>query len=128
MRVKKRGLTHGGNTRSFSSNFHIVPEENFAVIVLTNQSGEMDISYGLTKELVGEEPVSVEVSNEKMPDASELEGTYTSARRAYHGFLNIYYELLSVKITAVNDREIQLDVFRIKCQLYSNKSLCCIKK
>ena len=107
---QKRGLTHGGNTASFSSNFHIVPEENFAVIILTNQSGEMDICYGLTKELVGEEPVSVAVSNEKMPDASELEGTYTSARRAYHGFLNIYYELLSLKITAVNDREIQLDV------------------
>ena len=107
---QKRGLTHGGNTEAFSSNFHIVPDENFAVIILTNQSGEMDICYGLTKELVGEEPVSVAVSNENMPDASELEGTYTSARRAYHGFLNIYYELLSLKITAVNDREIQLDV------------------
>jgi CubicO group peptidase (beta-lactamase class C family) len=107
---QKRGLTHGGNTAAFSSNFHIVPEENFAVIVLTNQSGEMDICYGLTKELVGEEPVSVAVSNQNMPDALELEGTYTSARRSYHGFVNIYYDLISLKITAVNDYEIQLDV------------------
>ncbi|MGG3926735.1 serine hydrolase [Metabacillus fastidiosus] len=105
---RKRGLTHGGNTEAFSSNLHIVPEENFAVIILTNQSGEMDICYGLTKELVGEESVSVAASNENMPDASELEGTYTSARRGYHGFLNIYYELNPLKITAVNDREIQL--------------------
>ncbi|MEC2077558.1 serine hydrolase [Metabacillus fastidiosus] len=105
---RKRGITHGGNTEAFSSNLHIVPEENFAVIILTNQSGEMDICYGLTKELVGEESVSVAASNENMPDASELEGTYTSARRAYHGFLNIYYELIPLKITAVNDREIQL--------------------
>ncbi|MGG3888257.1 serine hydrolase domain-containing protein [Metabacillus fastidiosus] len=105
---RKRGLTHGGNTEAFSSNLHLVPEENFAVIILTNQSGEIDICYGLTKELVGEESVSVTASNENMPDASELEGTYTSARRAYHGFLNIYYELIPLKITAVNDREIQL--------------------
>ena len=27
-----------------SKGFHIVPEENFAVIVLTNQAGEMDLA------------------------------------------------------------------------------------
>ena len=42
-RSQKRRLTRSGNTEAFSSNFHIVPEEKFAVIILTNQSGEMDI-------------------------------------------------------------------------------------
>lgn len=107
---QKMGLTHGGNTEAFSSNFHIVPSESFAVMILTNQAGEMDITYGLTKGLVGEESDPVVDPTEDLPDASELEGTYTSARRGYHGFLNIYFELLPLEITAVNNREIQLSM------------------
>mgnify|MGYP001001375196 CR=1 FL=1 len=103
---KGRGLTHGGNTAVFSSNFHIVPEENFAVIILTNQGGEMDLCFGLMKELVGEKEISV--SAEKLPDVSEVEGAYTMARRPHGGFLNFYYDLLSLKVKAVNDNEIQM--------------------
>lgn len=102
----KRGLTHGGNTAAFSSNFHIVPEENFAVIVLTNQAGEIDLCIGLTKELVGEKEISV--SAEKLPDAAEVEGDYSFARRPHGGFLHFYYDLLSVKIKALNDHELQM--------------------
>ena len=103
---KKRGLTHGGNTAAFSANFHIVPEEDFAVIVLTNQSGEADLCIGLTKELVGEKEISV--SAEKLPRAAEVEGTYTMARRSHGGFLNFYFDLLSLKVKAVNDNEIEM--------------------
>ncbi|MBB6445565.1 serine hydrolase domain-containing protein [Bacillus benzoevorans] len=103
---KKRGLTHGGNTAAFSSNLHIVPEENFAVIVLTNQSGEADLCYGLTKKLVGEKEISA--SAEKLPDPAEVEGTYTMARRGYGGFMNIYFDLLSFKVEALNEREVQI--------------------
>lgn len=105
---KKRGLTHGGNTAAFSSNFHIVPEEDFAVIVLTNQSGEADLCIGLTKELVGEKEVSV--SAQKLPHASELEGAYSMARRSHGGFLNFYFDLLSLKVKAVNDNEIEMSM------------------
>jgi CubicO group peptidase (beta-lactamase class C family) len=47
-----RGVGHGGNTAAFSSQFNIVPEEKFGVVVLTNGAGEMDICLGLTKALM----------------------------------------------------------------------------
>lgn len=104
---KFRGVTHGGNTISFSSNFHVVPEENFAVIVLTNQAGESDLSYGLVKELVGEaEPVIAE----NLPDSQEVEGTFLTARRTHSGFLNVYYYLTSLTVRSTNPDEITISM------------------
>ncbi len=111
---QKRGLAHGGNTKAFSGNFHIVPEENFAVIVLTNQAGEMDLCYGLTKELVGDGDVSI--SNEKVPSAKDLDGTYISARRPHHGFLTLFSYLMPLKVKAVNDHEIKLSIFNMSAK------------
>ncbi|MGM0898536.1 MAG: serine hydrolase domain-containing protein [Bacillota bacterium] len=104
---KFRGVTHGGNTISFSSNFHVVPEENFAVIVLTNQAGESDISYGLVKELVGEAEPVIE---EGLPDSKEVEGTFITARRMHIGFLNIYYYMTSLNISSTAPNEITASI------------------
>ncbi|MBS4202176.1 serine hydrolase [Bacillus sp. FJAT-49732] len=103
-----RGLTHGGNTASFSSNFQIVPEEQFAVIVLTNQASEVEMSYGLIKELVGLGEITPTV--EKMPDSKELEGTYITARRMHNGFLNLYYYLIPYKITVESENKIKVSI------------------
>ena len=106
---KYKGFTHGGNTNSFSSNFHIVPEENFSVIILTNQASEVDISYGLVKELVGEKEQH-NVSSSHLPSSKSLEGKYISARRIESGFLKLYAYLLPLTVTSINENEIEVSL------------------
>ncbi|PIC63742.1 hypothetical protein CSV79_10410 [Sporosarcina sp. P13] len=111
---KFKGFTHGGNTVSFTSNFHIVPEEKFAVIIVTNQASEMDISYGLTKELVGEKELDEEVKLADLPNAQLTEGTYLTTRRMKSGFLNLYYYLLPLTVKSLNANEIEVSLAGMK--------------
>ena len=108
-RGAKRGLTHGGNTIAFSSNFHIVPEEGFAVIVLTNQTGELDLCYGLTTALVGGKISPA--AGADLPDSKKLEGVYMSARSPHHGFLSVYPYLTGlVQVTSTGQNTIRLSL------------------
>ncbi|MFA1819269.1 serine hydrolase domain-containing protein [Virgibacillus oceani] len=103
-----KGLTHSGSTGAFSSNFHIVPEDNFAVIVLTNQADEIDLSFDLIHELVGDGDKTVE---EKLPNSSVTEGSYLTARSMHSGFMNLYYYyLIPLNIKSINDNEIEVSV------------------
>ena len=107
---------------SFSSNFHIVPEENFAVIILTNQASEYDISYGLTKELVGEKEID-EVKLADLPNSQITEGKYLTTRRMKSGFLNLYYYLLPLTVKSLNANEIEVSLAGMKAnyvQTYPN--------
>lgn len=106
-----RGLTHSGNTVAYSSNMQIVPEDNFAVIVLTNQADEIDLLFGLVDELVGKGEQTVQ---ENLPSASEVEGTYLTARRTYNGFMNLYAYLAQLDVQSINDNEIELDLAGFK--------------
>ncbi|HJF31171.1 MAG TPA: serine hydrolase [Sporosarcina psychrophila] len=110
---KFKGLTHGGNTVSFSSNFHIVPEENFAVIIVTNQASEYDISYGLTKELVGEKEID-EGKLADLPNSQITEGKYLTTRRMNSGFLNLYYYLQPLTVKSLNANEIEVSLAGMK--------------
>jgi len=110
---KFKGLTHGGNTVSFTSNFHVVPEENFAVIILTNQASELDISYGLMKELVGEKEID-EVKLADLPNSQITEGKYITTRRMESGFLNLYYYLQPLTVKSLNANEIEVSLAGMK--------------
>ncbi len=79
---KVRGLGHGGNTSAMSSNMVIVPEERFGVIVLTNASGEMALTYGLMDLLIGKSETQLEASKIDLPSSKEVEGMYISARQS----------------------------------------------
>lgn len=106
-----RGLTHSGNTVAFSSNFQMVPEEDFAVIVLTNQADEIDLLFGLVDKLVGgKEPM---VQN-GLPDSEALEGTYLTARRMHSGFMNLYFYLLPLTVKPINHQEIEVSISDLK--------------
>lgn len=108
----KRGLLHGGNTASFSSMVHIVPEERFGVIILTNQAGESNLTYGLTKELVGEKE---RTSLKKLPNAGNTEGTYMYARKMDSSFIKMYYYYFTqLKIKAISNNEIELNMGGLK--------------
>lgn len=104
---KYRGVTHAGNTTSFSGNLHIVPEDHFAVMILTNQAGEIDLSYGLIKEIVGEKKHKI---GDDLPDADEVSGTYITARRMHSGFLSVYYYLSPLKISPLSSDRIKVSI------------------
>ncbi|HZK34771.1 MAG TPA: serine hydrolase domain-containing protein [Bacillota bacterium] len=103
-------LGHGGNTAAFSGQMNIVPEERFGVIVLVNAANEMDLTIGLTEELIGERERAVQATATDLPDASALEGRYISARGMFNSFLelNSYLGLLNIKSTEPNKIELGL--------------------
>ncbi|WP_052400789.1 serine hydrolase domain-containing protein [Oceanobacillus jeddahense] len=106
-----RGLTHSGNTVAYSSNMQIVPEDNFAIIILTNQADEIDLLFGLTDKLVGRGGQTVQ---ENLPLTSEVEGSYLSARRTYNGFMNLYAYLAPLHVKPINNNEIELNLAGFK--------------
>lgn len=104
---EKRGLTHGGNTIAFSSNFHLVPEERFAVIVLTNQGGEIDLCYGLPKALVERGGAITPMEGTGL-GAKLLEGKYLMARRPEHSVAKLYPYFIPLKVEAIGENRIQV--------------------
>lgn len=109
---KYRGLTHSGNSDSFSANVHIVPSDNFAVVITTNQASEVNVTFGLTEELVGNNTEIV--VDKELTGAKELEGSYITARREHSNFMNIYYYLMLLNIKPLNEREIEIDLAGMK--------------
>jgi CubicO group peptidase (beta-lactamase class C family) len=103
-----KGMGHGGNTIAFSSQLQIVPEDHFAIVILTNQAGETDIVHGLTKALLGQR--KPEALTNDLPDSSELAGSYIAARRPFYGFMNLYSYLTLLKIVPKGTNEIQLSI------------------
>lgn len=103
-----RGVGHGGNTAFFTAQMNIVPEERFGVIVLANVAGEMDLTQGLTKALLGENQSGMSLYAGSLPDAGDVEGTYISARRAHNGFLKLYSFLSLLSVRAIAPDTIEL--------------------
>jgi len=105
-----RGVGHGGNTISFSTQINLVPEEHFGVIILTNSANEMDIGYGLTEALIGKRDKTVAIGGENLPSEKEVEGSFTNARRMHNGFLELvgYFSLLKVKAMEPNKIELSM--------------------
>ncbi|MTI96687.1 MAG: hypothetical protein FH749_14645 [Firmicutes bacterium] len=103
-------LGHGGNTAAFSAQVNIVPEENFGVVILTNSAGESEISLGLTQALVGKRNQPAPSSPGNLPSASEVEGSFVSARRMHNSFLELYSYLSLVDVRAVDDNVIELSM------------------
>lgn len=107
---ESRGVGHGGNTAAFSAQINIVPKERFGVIVLTNAQGEMDITSGLTEALIGKRKQEITIDTTDLPDASEIEGTYISARRMHTGFLELYEYLNPLDVKMIEQNKIQLSL------------------
>lgn len=108
---KVRGLGHGGNTSTMSSNMVIVPEENFGVIILTNASGEMAITYGLVDLLIGKSETQLEASKIDLPSSKEVEGMYISARQSLSTYTELLSYIMSLNIMATEENEIKLNFF-----------------
>ncbi|MCC3373702.1 serine hydrolase [Cohnella sp. REN36] len=105
---EQKGIGHGGNTIAFSSNVLIVPEDRFAVVIMTNQASETDIVYGLRTALAGKRKIAAGEGD--MPSAKELEGSYVAARRPHYGFMSVYPYLMLCKILPVSDNQIRVSL------------------
>ncbi|MBT2289328.1 beta-lactamase family protein [Paenibacillus albidus] len=103
-----RTLGHGGNTIAFSTNLQLVPEERFAVVIMTNQSAEAGIVHGLTKAMLGKREAAAVSGN--LPDAAELEGSYVAARRPAKGFMNLYPYLTLLKVEPAGEDQIRISL------------------
>ncbi|WP_159067720.1 serine hydrolase domain-containing protein [Paenibacillus ihuae] len=90
-----RTLGHGGNTIAFATNLQIVPEDRFAIVIMSNQASESNIVYGLTKAIIGMREKAAAVN---LPDASEVQGKFMAARRPGHGFMNLFPYLTLMKL------------------------------
>ncbi|MBK3495098.1 beta-lactamase family protein [Viridibacillus sp. YIM B01967] len=97
-------LEHGGNTDSFSSNMTFSKKENLGVIVMTNQTSESGLSYGLPVLVYGD--YSAADGEVTLPDAHELEGTYSMARRVYGGFTKLMGAMMTGQVKAVDSNTI----------------------
>lgn len=93
-----RTLGHGGNTMAFSSSIQIVPQQRFAVVVLTNEAGEANLVHGLTQALIGSPDIPP--SGEVLPDSSQVAGSYLAARRTEKGFMSVYPYLSLMQVSS----------------------------
>ncbi|MEK3904327.1 MULTISPECIES: serine hydrolase domain-containing protein [unclassified Paenibacillus] len=102
-----RTLGHGGNTIAFATNLMLVPEDRFAVIVMTNQAGESHIVHGLTKAAVGQR---AQTETAVLPDVSEVEGRFVAARRPGHGFMKLFPYLTMMKLEPQGEGQLQVSL------------------
>lgn len=131
---ERRTIGHGGNTACFSTQINLVPEDRFAVIILTNTAGEMDITAGLTQALIGrpsqaganlpappKAAPSQAASNQaassrpapglsSLPPASDVAGLYVDARRMHNGFLAFHRYLSLMQVKALGPDQISVSM------------------
>lgn len=92
---RHRTLGHGGNTITFATNLQFVPEERFALVIMTNQASESHIVHGLAKEILGKRAQGDAVD---LPNVSEVQGEFVAARRPGYGFMNLFPYLTLMKL------------------------------
>lgn len=102
-----RTLGHGGNTIAFATNLMVVPEDRFAVVIMTNQAGESHIVHGLTKAIVGQR---AQTETAVLPDVSEVEGRFVAARRPGHGFMKLFPYLTMMKLEPQGGDQLQVSL------------------
>lgn len=105
-----RGIGHGGNTGAFSSNMVIVPEEQFGVIVLTNASSEMNVTYGVMDLLFGKPDDVIQTSTFDLPGAKEITGLYASARQSLSAYTEFINYITPLKVEAISENKINISI------------------
>ena len=75
---------HGGAQTGFTSLMSFSPSTKTGLIILTNNAGETNVTYGLTKKLLGNnEPKQIRAGI-NLPDSHELDGMeFSTSRRNY---------------------------------------------
>lgn len=101
-----RTLEHGGNTDSFSAQITFAPEEGLAVLIMTNQSHERSLCYGLKDKIFGS--YKADKYHGELPDSSIVIGNYQNVRRPHSGFSQ-WMNFIVSEVTVVNEKTIDVD-------------------
>lgn len=109
-----RALGHGGDTAAFASQFAVVPEERFGIVILTNAKQEMDIRLGLQELLIGKKNKEITSASPDLPSSSQLAGSYVPFEREEGNFLNFskYLSLYKIKPTGKNQISMSIGTFQ----------------
>ncbi|WP_433945992.1 serine hydrolase domain-containing protein [Paenibacillus sp. SN-8-1] len=78
-----RSVGHSGNTKGFSSNFAIVPEEKLGIVVLTNAELEQSLTAGLVNHLIKSKNAISAESGVPLQRSSDVAGHYVIAQNSY---------------------------------------------
>jgi len=102
--TEKPSFGHGGNTAAFSSQFAVVPEERFGIVILTNAYLEMNILFGLQDLILGNQIDEATVPDIELPSTSEVEGKYVPMERQEGNFVDFakYISLYEIKSEGPN--------------------------
>ncbi len=101
---------HGGNTAAFSSQFVIVPEERFGIVILTNAYLEMDILFGLQDLLLGRDLSDIKVPDEDLPSSNNVVGSYVPMERQVGNFLDFAKYLGLYEVKAAGENKITMNI------------------
>lgn len=103
---------HGGNTASFSTQFAFVPEESFAIVILTNSSSELDITSGLQALLLGKPSIKGNgTTSTNFPSSSIVTGNYISMRGAVGTPMEFASYLSPTTIVSIEENKISFNLF-----------------
>lgn len=105
-----RTLGHGGNTAAFSSQFAIVPEERFGIVILTNACLEMNILFGLQDLLLGKKDSAIKLPDKQLPSSREVAGQYVPMERQEGNFVDFAKYISLYKVDATNTNEITMSI------------------
>lgn len=106
-----RGVGHGGNTAAFSTNMVVSPEKQFGVIVLTNASAEMNVTYGVVDLLFGKSDNSLQTSTNDLPSAKEITGWYTPARQSHSKYTEFISYITPLKVKELSENKINISLY-----------------
>jgi hypothetical protein len=104
-------IGHGGGTQGFNTQFAIVPEERFGVVLLTNASGGIRFNEKALDLLIGNSRDDVPTPSGNLPDASSVAGNYVMLRRHKGNVLEPLNFLLGTNLTvdAIDENTITLN-------------------
>lgn len=105
-RYSVKTLEHGGNTDSFSAQITFAPEEEIAVLVMTNQAHEQNLCIGIKDRIFGS--YDARPYHKVLPDSSVVEGQYRSLRRPYSGFSQ-WMNFIVTEVITVDENTIDMD-------------------
>lgn len=105
-----RTLGHGGNTAAFSSQFAIVPEERFGIIILTNSYLEMNILFGLHDLLLGKDYSEIKVPDEELPSSDKLVGRYVPMERQEGNFVDFAKYISLYEVNTLDENKITMNI------------------
>ncbi|MBT2289529.1 beta-lactamase family protein [Paenibacillus albidus] len=108
--AEPRAVGHSGNTKGFSSEFAIVPEDKLGIVVLTNSEVEQDITSGVINLLLKNKSQETVAEGENLSPSSEVAGHYVLSSNTLSTIHEVIAYLGLIKVEAEGEYGLTLNV------------------